>query len=80
MVARGKSESSVRRSGAAMMIGKITGRYCNFCARKLQLPHFATVTDANGDAVRVHKHCADEARRFWHGPYPTAQEREAVRV
>lgn len=57
------------------VVAPTCGRYCNFCTRRLLLPYFTLVIDANGAVVRVHKACADEARRFWHGPYPTAQER-----
>lgn len=39
--------------------------YCAYCTKKLILPYFAVVQNADGLEVRVHKNCADRAAAFW---------------
>ena len=38
---------------------------CWWCNKKLMLPHFAIVKSDQGDELKVHKDCKDEAVAFW---------------
>lgn len=38
---------------------------CWWCNKKLMLPHFAIVESDQGDKLKVHKDCKDEAAGFW---------------